>query len=328
MIRLPSPYRFGLQVAALVAILVALLAAGDRLLPRHAPRLVQALPNAPDDLVLLQHSDGQVVYLGDSVLTSVGAREEDKRPLHQLLAERLDRPLVVASHPANAMDTYRAQLAYLARSGARPALVVVPINLRSFSPPWESNPRYDFALTNRMYERPLLSRAAAVFKRSYTSPRRRRPGAQPVWIDGRRAGRLGAFRRLGRSRDDPAMIRALYRLNYATDVERSAGIAELRRLARVAAGWETPVLLYLTPIDFERLAIHVEPADVERAERNLARLAEIATAAGLAPLDLSHLLGAAGFHYPDWNPNEHLNAAARTALAEALAEHAQALLER
>jgi lysophospholipase L1-like esterase len=322
----PAPYRFALQVLAVIALLVGLLAAGDRLLPVHAPALVQALPNAPRDLTLLAGSDGQVVYLGDSVVTALGAREPDQRPLYQMLAERLERPVALASHPANAMDTYRAQLEYLVRSGAATELVIVPINLRSFAPPWESIPGYDFALANRMYEKPLSTRAAAVFKRSYTAPKRLLSLADvPVWVDGRRVASLATFRPAGLARDHPDAIESAYRLNYTTDVEHSDGLAELQRLARVAADWRRPVLLYLTPIDFARMADYLGSAGIERAERNLARLLEAVTTAGLEPLDLSHSVGPGGFHYPAWNPNEHLNATGRAVVAEALAERARRL---
>jgi len=74
-----------------------------------------------------------VVYLGDSVLESVSARDADKRNIAQLIE---GQSVVLVSHAGYGMEVYLRFAEYLARQPARPRTLVVPVNLRSFSALW------------------------------------------------------------------------------------------------------------------------------------------------------------------------------------------------
>ncbi|HLY74826.1 MAG TPA: hypothetical protein VKU80_11970 [Planctomycetota bacterium] len=78
-----------------------------------------------------------VVYLGDSVLESLADRDSDRRDISQMLAEHLDHQSVaLVSHAGYGMEVYLSFAEYLSRQPAPPKVLVVPINLRSFSALW------------------------------------------------------------------------------------------------------------------------------------------------------------------------------------------------
>jgi len=78
-----------------------------------------------------------VVYLGDSVLESLSGRDVDRRDISQMLDDLLDnRSVVRVSHAGYGMEVYLRFAEYLARQPVRPRILVVPLNLRSFSALW------------------------------------------------------------------------------------------------------------------------------------------------------------------------------------------------
>lgn len=93
-----------------------------------------------------QHLRGhaRVVYLGDSSVFTSSRSDRDRRTMVEYTAEILGEPVTDASHAAHNPMVYRAMAAALARFPGDTRLLVVPINLRSFSEPWLSHPGFLF----------------------------------------------------------------------------------------------------------------------------------------------------------------------------------------
>lgn len=322
-----APYRFAARVLGFLLAMGALLAAADGLSPHLPPTWLAALANGPGDRALLHGSDGKVLYLGGSVLDSVNPSETNQLPLHAMVAIRVPEPVVAVAGPANALDTFHAQLAFLVRSGIEPRLTIVPINLRSFSPLWEFNPHHNFELENRMYAAPFLTRALAVFKWPFSRPEHDDTLAAPVFIDGERRGNVGDFVRTTAPRQwDDEWIGRRYRIHYCADVERSRRFQDLKALLALVERENLPVLFYLTPIDHQAMARFTTPEDRAVVDRNLARLRSVLAGARVPWLDLAYSLRARQFDHPRWGPNEHLNASGRTPTAAAIAREVRRLL--
>ena len=88
-----------------------------------------------------------ILYLGDSVLERVAHQDRDRRLVHEILADRVaERHRVCGlSHAAFNPAVYLALVRCLTRLKQRPKTVIIPVNLRCFSPQWDLDPAYQFA---------------------------------------------------------------------------------------------------------------------------------------------------------------------------------------
>lgn len=94
------------------------------------------------------HEPGRprLLMFGDSVHERIQGAEAERRTVKQLVVERWQRDAALAiSHSAYNSLVYREYLKAGVAVGRPADVVVLPINLRSFSPEWDSNPQYDLS---------------------------------------------------------------------------------------------------------------------------------------------------------------------------------------
>ena len=101
----------------------------------------------------------EVLLLGDSVALRVARQDHDRRSLAELVSDSLaPRRTHAFAGSAFHPELYFAVLKGLVRLPHRPSLVVIPINLRCFSPQWHWNPRFrlgsEVDVARRFAERP------------------------------------------------------------------------------------------------------------------------------------------------------------------------------
>ncbi len=80
----------------------------------------------------------RIIYFGDSVIKSSG------NGLDLFMEENLGEKIEVVAHEAYHLGVYEAFANYILTLDKRPEIVVIPINLRSFSPEWDTRPLYQF----------------------------------------------------------------------------------------------------------------------------------------------------------------------------------------
>ena len=98
----------------------------------------------PDEIVQFDRylEEGvDVLYLGDSTLVLPAGEVTTGEILQELLP---DRHIDQIAHPAYGLDLFYDYVAHMDRHGAWPRTLVLPINLRSFSPAWDMRPAYQF----------------------------------------------------------------------------------------------------------------------------------------------------------------------------------------
>lgn len=85
-------------------------------------------------------------YLGDSVLLRTAREDVDNRCLGQLFCDELSSVLSSCwvAHSAYHMEVYYHLIRFIIKHTETPPLIVLPINLRSFSPQWQYYPDYQF----------------------------------------------------------------------------------------------------------------------------------------------------------------------------------------
>jgi len=93
------------------------------------------------------HPCSDVVFLGDSTVLRVANEDQDRRSTAEMLAGDLSGAARVLelSHGAYHMAIYYHMVNTLRVTRQQPRLIIVPINMRSFSPQWYLRPSWQFA---------------------------------------------------------------------------------------------------------------------------------------------------------------------------------------
>ena len=109
-----------------------------------------------------------IVYFCDSTNFAYAREDADKRRMSRVLQDRLpDREVFALDHGAFNMRMYLALCRYMVRRGRKPDLLIVPVNMRSFSPGWDLRPDWQFERELFLLRHPRLRcffKPLAVFK--------------------------------------------------------------------------------------------------------------------------------------------------------------------
>lgn len=87
------------------------------------------------------------LIFGDSVAERISRFDSDPRPLYQMMQDTLASPAsaYAITHSAYNVKIYYLYLRLLCALGMQPNRIVLPLNLRSFSPQWYLNPLFQCA---------------------------------------------------------------------------------------------------------------------------------------------------------------------------------------
>ncbi len=149
---------FAFRLLVLVLLLVGLQYIVSVLNPPEIPQDVLRLDRyLAAGVDILYFGDSTVGYLDDELLTA--------EVLQEMLPEHAVGEI---AHPAYGLDVYQYYAKYLVRSDHMPDTVIIPINMRSFSPGWDLRPEYQFerektVLTYGLFLSRMLLRPFEIF---------------------------------------------------------------------------------------------------------------------------------------------------------------------
>jgi hypothetical protein len=271
-----------------------------------------------------------VLYLGDSVVERVSRDDADPTTLGGMVAAAVAPRLrtLVITHSAYNPDVYLPLVESLNLAKVRPRALLLPVNLRCFSPQWMCHPLWQFedeiAVLRQRRARwprraPLLripEDPSAEAMRRYDAIRldRGAPGMET----------LGDFRRLiaERPEDEGGRIRrlqAVFSLHYRFELRpQLPRLQALRGCVAAAQRLGIAPVVYLTPVNVEAGDRLLGDAFTGEVERNVRVILEALRAAGVDAADHSRTFSSAEFFHVN-EPTEHLNAAGRQRLAALLA---------
>ena len=116
----------------------------------------------PKEIVRLEEhleAGADVIYLGDSTLLYPAGEVTTGEIVQEMLP---DHRVAEVSHPAYSLDLYLSFVRYIVRQERRPRTIVLPINMRSFSPEWDRRPGYQFEKEKKvLFLGPDLARVLA-----------------------------------------------------------------------------------------------------------------------------------------------------------------------
>jgi dienelactone hydrolase len=279
-----------------------------------------------------------IIYLGDSTLSLPAGEVTTGEILQEMLP---GYTVGEVSHAAYNLDLYLHYVRYIIRSVHRPQVIIIPINMRSFSPEWDLRPGYQFEkekkmLTlgpffSRILSRPLetfgvfepqISQDAFLNATVYN-------GDTPVGTvkDFESLADQGALQELQgdtgfvyhdvlpSEENAEALQQALiYRYMHGLKPDHRQ-LQAMLKIAELGNENDVGILFYITPINYQQGQRFLGDAFSESLDRNASLIQSLlANDTGVTLLDLAFDLEAYAF-----TDMEHLREAGKTYVAERLA---------
>jgi lysophospholipase L1-like esterase len=278
----------------------------------------------------LEHSlaaEHEVLFFGDSVSYWVAGDDTDKRTLVELLQDKLT--LTEIGHIRNGAmhaGVFLPLFEKVMTHSHEPALVIIPINLRSFSLEWDQRPEYQFSKATflirygdtwwfRYFARPLTAYGVLNLQPVSQSDYDR----MPVFVGDVQQGHVRDY--LGSTYKKPTedKIRNIIAFQYMYSLEPDhRKLAQIEQIVRLAGQSKTNILFFITPIDVEAGTSHLGEAFRKQVDANLTTLRKRLDQMGAQYIDLATKFPTELFDYNGY-PNEHLNQEGRHRLAKRLA---------
>lgn len=263
-------------------------------------------------------SKADIVLFGDSVMERVSRHDEDRRTLGEMISQQLaPQSVLTLSRSAHNPDIYLPLLRAMKKVRHRPKTIIIPINLRSFSPQWERSPDWSFEQEKAIIARYLRWRWSKI------------PAVSDVYLDASRHAdfdeqevdfelspfkTIGEFRRLIRSEPSPERSASIFIFHYTHRLSRSnPRLQSLKECVAIAQAIARQVLLYVTPINSKALERFVGEQATAIVQDNVATIREVLD--NQTVLDWSCAAAENHFFSEDL-ATEHLNEAGRKSLAD------------
>lgn len=267
----------------------------------------------------------EILYFGDSVIGRFSPQDKNKSSIGEFLSEELPNHTVgVIWHRAYQMDLYYEYCRYLAKGNHQPEIVIIPINLRSFSPEWDRRPQYQFNLEKRVlrqkrdvlyriFYKPLyiFDKASVITEAEFLST---------SVFDGKR--KRGYVKDFVNEEDntytqDKMRKKAILRYMYSL-TSNHRKVKSMLKIVDIMEETGTNVLFYITPINYRICMRFVGERALVQFKANTKLIESLLASRDTEVLNLAFSLERDAFSWPMY-PDEHLNERGRQYVAHQLA---------
>lgn len=284
----------------------------------------------------------EILYFGDSVLLRVAHEDQDRTILREMVSANLVSAYTTCCicHSAYTPRIFSYFGRVLELTSHRPMLVILPINMRCFSPQWDLEPQWQFEWEIEIINSFLANPQTKV---SVKRPNNFSPDSGQedfnnlkVRFAGTTLDRIRQFRAViaaKPSREDRKRERwktiFIYHYLYKLEPEHRT-LLKLIELAICLISQGIKLLIYITPVNYEAGNRYVGPLFEQTLAANVAliknRLVGTGGSSGnIVVADWSRMLGSKEFFH-DSDPTEHLNELGRKHLSDAIATAVQNLM--
>lgn len=295
-------------------------------IPRPYPTLAKLARNFDSSW----SKPADILYLGDSVLERTSRDDTDKRTVDQMAADLLsgEKKLVCLSRAAYHLKVYYHLLSVLQSTRHKPKLVILPINMRSFSPQWASNPAWQFEEEIEVLKNYIKTRRISALKSNAEmlafSEEERNAKLDLPYTDLKSIGQFVDLFDIVPHDAEYKFYRKkqIYIFNYLNSLSAEhLRLLYLGKILTLLQAMQIQVLVYTTPINYQGAVRHIGGGflDIVRANVEVVRdfMSPYLENDGVRFLDLEEYLTSDYFFNPD-EATEHLNQFGRAKLAQAL----------
>ncbi len=268
-----------------------------------------------------------IVFFCDSTNFAYSMQDRDKRTISQMLQGMMPgRNILTMDHGAFSMDIYAAFCRYISRSENKPNVIIIPVNMRSFSPGWDQRPDWQFEQERFFLDYPLLRpffKPLAVFKAVSTNEipleRYRNTG---VYCDEELVGTVREFDFMTTDpnsvTDEDIRKKCIFQYMYPLTPDHRK-LQSMLEIVKTLDAARIKTLFYMTPLDMESGEKYVPGRFHSRVCANVELVKKMLRNQNVELLDLSQSVPAAQFSWTIY-PNEHLDQSGRLFVAESLAK--------
>ncbi|HND50237.1 MAG TPA: hypothetical protein PLL95_16840 [Anaerolineales bacterium] len=280
-----------------------------------------------------------ILYLGDSVVERISWHDTDKRTLDQMTADFLPNGIRLMSiaRAAYHFRIYYHLLNVLQSMRNRPQLVILPINMRCFSPQWDLNPSWQFEeeiqylkaySATRRVPAIRINAEALTFSEAERNLELDLPFTDMtrIWqfldlINNTPPDPEGKFQRR----------RQIYIFHYLNALRSNhRRLQDLARILDLLDELNIQVLMYSTPVNYQGAIRHVGEGFVDGIRGNMATLLSVIhpylREGQVCFFDLQEYLTSDDFFHVD-EMTEHLNQSGRLKLAQRLASEIKEMMK-
>jgi hypothetical protein len=288
----------------------------------------------PNELALLDRylaEKAEIIFFGDSTLYPMMSADADVHCTPLILEEILNARVGIVARAAYGPRLYAAYLHYVARHASRPKTVIIPLNLRAFTPGWRLNPGWSF-IQERTAARSLLGeilwRPMASFKLLrpdatgfVPAPAFQRPTETTSMSPPSHSDRVD-----GVNDFTIEEYEAAWRHHYAAEPPTfEADLNDLADACAAAARRGITVIFYLHPVNHQLMEERLGREAVETVRARAKRLTDQLQASGIQPIDLTLALDSGTFAWRLSPLDDHLTGRGRNLIAQRLATVFQVL---
>lgn len=276
--------------------------------------------------LLNNYLDGKtnILFFGDSSIrhlsqqTGIGGLN-----LAEMISEKIGQNIGNVSYPGYHLDIYAAQMDYIVRSFNKPKIVIIPLQLRSFSPEWDMRPvnqfeKTTFLLTDSTNLVSYFYKPLAIFRAIETNSVPYETFLQtPVNYGSVELGKVKDFEAVNKNKSPtPENIKNDFIYKYMQDLNTNhRKLESLKKLIELGKKHEIKIMFYISPIDYET-GTKIIGSDFQKiTESNSEIICSFINQFELPCLNTAFILNSEYFDYPSY-PNEHLNELGRKILAE------------
>lgn len=245
-----------------------------------------------------------VIIFGSSVDGYTAKDDTDRRKMSEMLDSILpSRNVTGISHGAFHSEIFLDFINYIIKAEVKKPFIIVPINLRSFSPGWDLQPRYQFV--REKYE--ILGFPYVYDFRNYNGVSDNEYRSQPIFYKEEYLGKYGEITAQYYKQDKSDAKRNGLILNYmqtiSTNHRKLTALTDIAKLCRLN---NIGLMMYITPIDIRKAEeLNLDGFRMKVAS-NLSVIKQSLENESVDLLDMSFDLESKYFDYK-LIPNEHLN---------------------
>ena len=283
-------------------------------------------PASKIDVALENKAD--VIIFGDSTMVASDYRDVDTRPIYMMLQDKLPTLNVKAIDDlAYAAEVYLEQARYIVRNKYKPKLVIIPINIRSFSPQWDQRPDFQFEMEKlvlRYKNTPVfpylkflinlnLYNLVPISKSQFHNT--------PVYSNGKLIGTMKDFEgpeyKIYTESHQNNIILISYTYTLSNNHRKLKAFEEVADLLSTN---NIKTIFYFTPVDYETIEKYAGSLGINQISQNSNIIKNSRREKPATLLDLTFKLPTSEFSWRDsMYVNEHLNQNGRQFLASELA---------
>ncbi len=276
-------------------------------------------------------SDGNhVILIGDSTLLFTAPSDTSTMQIGDFIALNTGYNATSISEGGYHLGVYEHYVEYICRTSSHPSLIVIPINMQSFSPDEYLNPhrqfrehivRIDQGRSPTLLER-LWERVYRIFGKNPETLAKQEAAwnEQAVYYNSTQIGTVGDFNYhiIGSEPTIDTLQRNKFIYLYLGELTgEHPHIKSLQAIIADAQQCDLDLLLYITPIDYEEGIRLVGENFTSIVNQNKAVVTAVANAHDVAVIDLSYNLSSEHFPY-HYSPDEHVDEDGRRFIGETL----------